>query len=57
MERRGPWEKRVPSGVLPGLAKLVKALLCMAFHLRMTSGFSAATLELQWYYSQPLVSR
>ena len=57
VQRQGPWEKGVPSGLKPGVAKLIKALLCMAFHLRMTTGFSAATLESQWYYSQPLVSR
>lgn len=57
VQRQGPWEQGVPSGLLPGLAKLVKAVLCMALHLRMTSGFPAAILESHWYYSQPVFAR
>lgn len=57
VERQGPWAKGFPSGAAPGLARLLKAMLCMAFHLRMTQGFNASTLESAWYYSQPLFSR
>ena len=57
IERQGPWEKGFPSSVAPGLARLLKAMLCMAFHLRMTQGFNASTLESAWYHSQPLLSR
>ena len=57
VQRQGPWADSCPSGVAAGLCRLLKALLCMAFHLRMTQGFNASTLESAWYYSQPLLSR
>lgn len=57
IERKGPWANGFPSGVVPGLVRLLKATLCMALHLRMTTGFNASTLESAWYYSQPLLSR
>lgn len=57
IQRQGAWAGGFPSGLLPGVVRLLKALLCMAFHLRMTQGFNASTLESAWYYSQPLWSR
>ena len=57
VERRGAWAGGFPSGISSGLIRLLKAMLCMAFHLRMTQGFNASTLESAWYYSQPLLSR
>ncbi|KAL3156423.1 hypothetical protein ABBQ38_000734 [Trebouxia sp. C0009 RCD-2024] len=57
IERQGPWANGFPSGVVPGLVRLFKAMVCMAFHLRMTQGFNASTLESAWYHSQPLLSR
>ena len=57
IQRQGAWAGGFPSGLLPGVVRLLKALLCMAFHLRMTLGFNASTLESAWYYSQPLWSR
>ncbi|KAA6421295.1 MAG: membrane bound O-acyl transferase family [Trebouxia sp. A1-2] len=57
IQRQGAWAGAFPSGLLPGVVRLLKALLCMAFHLRMTQGFNASTLESAWYYSQPLWSR
>ncbi|DBA91841.1 TPA: hypothetical protein ACH3X1_015978 [Trebouxia sp. C0004] len=57
IQRQGAWDGGFPSGLVPGVVRLLKALLCMAFHLRMTQGFNASTLESAWYYSQPLWSR
>ncbi len=57
IQRQGAWAGGFSSGLLPGVVRLLKALLCMAFHLRMTQGFNASTLESAWYYSQPLWSR
>lgn len=57
IQRQGSWAEGFPSGVVPGVIRLLKAMLCMAFHLRMTQGFNASTLESAWYYSQPLYSR
>ena len=57
IQRQRAWAGGFPSGVLPGIVRLLKAMLCMAVHLRLTQGFNASTLESAWYYSQPLWSR
>ena len=57
IQRQGPWAGGFPSGVVPGLVRLLKALLCMAFHLRMSQSFNASMLESTWYLRQPLYAR
>eukprot|EP00887_Chlorella_sp_A99_P005606 scaffold1.g5606.t1 len=51
--RRGPWderypEKRIPSALVPGLARLVKGLICAALWVQLSSRFNADLLESPW---------
>ncbi|KAK9819931.1 hypothetical protein WJX72_004021 [[Myrmecia] bisecta] len=62
IQRWGPWDTRqakegLPSPVVPGLTRFVKALVCLALHMYLKQDYSPDLLESNWYHSRPLLFR
>lgn len=49
--------KRIPSGVLPGVLRFCKALLCLGLHLRFVTQFPVELLESSWFAGIPFLQR
>ena len=53
---QGDWDerdgrRRIPSPLLPGLARLLKGLACAALWLRLSASFGPALVEGAWFHS------
>lgn len=60
IERKGVWSPKsrpIPSPVVPGLLRFVKALICMGLHLYLVASFSPDVLESSWFYGLSIPRR